>query len=49
MPPVLAVCTTGDNEYKEMVCIEAAAVERTISVAAGEQWEAGQTLTAGSV
>ncbi len=40
-----ALHTTGDDEYKEMVCIEAAAVERAISVAAGEQWEAGQTLT----
>jgi hypothetical protein len=44
-----ALRTTGDDEYKEMVCIEAAAVERAISVAAGEQWEAGQTLTVESV
>ena len=41
-----AVLRAGDEEYKEMVCIEAAAIERPVSVAAGESWEAGQTLTA---
>jgi glucose-6-phosphate 1-epimerase len=35
----------GDEEYKEMVCIEAAAVERAVVVAPGEQWEGGQTLS----
>jgi glucose-6-phosphate 1-epimerase len=39
-------CHAGDEEYKGMVCIEAAAIEHPVSVAAGATWEAGQTLTA---
>lgn len=38
--------SAGDDEYKDMVCIEAAAVERAVTVAPGATWEAGQTLTA---
>lgn len=40
-----AMADFGDEEYKQMVCIEAAAVERAVVVAPGEQWEGGQTLS----
>ena len=36
----------GDEEYKEMVCIEAAAIATPVTVAPGAHWEAGQVLTA---
>lgn len=29
-----------------MVCVEAAAVEQPVTLAPGDTWEAGQTLTA---
>ena len=43
-----AMADFGNEEYKEMVCIEAAAVERAISVAPGATWKAGQTLSSSS-
>ena len=32
-----------------MVCVEAAAIERAVSVAPGATWEGGQTLSAGAL
>ena len=35
----------GDEEFKYMLCIEAARIERPITLAAGETWVGAQTLT----
>ncbi len=35
----------GDDEYKDMVCIEAAAIEKPVVLAPGEHWKGGQTLS----
>lgn len=36
----------GDDEYKEMVCIEPAAIAKAVRVEAGQSWEGGQVLSA---
>lgn len=35
----------GDNEYKRMLCIEAAAVENPIFLKPGEEWIGRQELS----
>eukprot|EP00850_Spirogloea_muscicola_P017637 SM000154S01372 [mRNA] locus=s154:69022:71238:+ [translate_table: standard] len=35
----------GDDEYKRMVCVEAAAVENAITLKPGEDWQARQELS----
>lgn len=36
----------GDDEYKEMVCIEPAAIAQPVTVQPGASWEGGQVLSA---
>lgn len=35
----------GDEDYKDMVCVEAAAIDTPVVVAAGETWSCSQTLS----
>lgn len=35
----------GDNDYKHMLCIEAAAVEKAIFLKPGEEWIGRQELS----
>lgn len=35
----------GDEEYKHMLCVEAAAVEKSITLKPGEEWRARQEIT----
>lgn len=35
----------GDDEYKHMLCIESAAVERPIMLKPGEEWKGHQNLS----
>jgi glucose-6-phosphate 1-epimerase len=36
----------GDDEYKHMLCVEAAAVEKSITLRPGEEWKARQEISA---
>lgn len=36
----------GDDEYKHMLCVEAAAVEKCIVLKPGEEWKGRQELSA---
>lgn len=36
----------GDEEYKHMLCVEAAAVEKAITLKPGEEWTGRQELSA---
>lgn len=36
----------GDDEYKHMLCVEAAAVEKPITLKPGEEWKGRQELSA---
>ena len=36
----------GDEEYKHMLCVEAAAVEKPITLKPGEEWKGRQELSA---
>lgn len=39
-----AMADFGDDEYKRMVCVESAAVEKPITLKPGEEWQARQEL-----
>ncbi|EYU37315.1 hypothetical protein ABFS82_10G138500 [Erythranthe guttata] len=41
-----AIADLGDEEYKYMLCIEAAAVEKPITLKPGEEWKGRQELSA---
>eukprot|EP00253_Pinus_taeda_P027496 PITA_27496 len=41
-----AMTDFGDDEYKHMLCIEAAAVEKPITLKPGEEWKGRQELSA---
>ncbi|XP_030943314.1 putative glucose-6-phosphate 1-epimerase [Quercus lobata] len=41
-----AMVDFGDEEYKHMLCVEAAAVEKPITLKAGEEWKGRQELSA---
>lgn len=41
-----AMADFGDDEYKHMLCVEAAAVEKPITLKPGEEWRGKQELTA---
>merc|ERR1711915_445754 len=41
-----AMTDFGDDEYKHMLCIEAAAVEKSITLKPGEEWKGRQELSA---
>ncbi len=34
----------GDEDYREMVCVESAAIEKPITLKPGEEWQARQEL-----
>lgn len=34
----------GDDEYKRMLCVEAAAVEKGVTLKPGEEWKGKQKL-----
>lgn len=36
----------GDEEYKQMVCVDAAAVEKNITLKPGEEWTGRMELAA---
>ncbi|PHT75884.1 putative glucose-6-phosphate 1-epimerase [Capsicum annuum] len=36
----------GDEEYKHMLCVEAAAVEKSVTLKPGEEWRGRQELSA---
>jgi len=36
----------GDDEYKQMLCVDAAAVERAITLKPGEEWTGKLELSA---
>jgi glucose-6-phosphate 1-epimerase len=36
----------GDDEYKHMLCVEAACVEKPITLKPGEEWRGRQELSA---
>ncbi|GJQ91738.1 putative glucose-6-phosphate 1-epimerase [Tanacetum coccineum] len=38
-------CFFGDEEYKHMLCVEATAVEKTITLKPGEEWRVRQELS----
>ena len=40
------MCDFGDEEYKEMVCVEAAAIDEPVKVKPGASWIGEQTLEA---
>jgi D-hexose-6-phosphate mutarotase len=35
----------GDEEYKNMICVEAGSVADWVALAGGQTWTAGQTLS----
>ncbi|MCE3052403.1 hypothetical protein HAX54_052529 [Datura stramonium] len=41
-----AMADFGDEEYKHMLCVEAAAVEKSITLKPGEEWRGRQELSA---
>lgn len=41
-----AMADLGDEEYKHMLCVEAAAVEKAITLKPGEEWTGRQELSA---
>ncbi|KAL5549271.1 hypothetical protein UlMin_004502 [Ulmus minor] len=41
-----AMTDFGDDEYKHMVCVEAAAVEKSITLKPGEEWRGRQEISA---
>ena len=41
-----AMADFGDDEYKHMLCVEAAAIERPITLKPGEEWRGRQELSA---
>ncbi|OIT19260.1 hypothetical protein A4A49_41858 [Nicotiana attenuata] len=41
-----AMADFGDEEYKHMLCVEAAAVEKPITLKPGEEWRGRQELSA---
>ncbi|XP_059287134.1 putative glucose-6-phosphate 1-epimerase [Lycium ferocissimum] len=41
-----AMADFGDEEYKHMLCVEAAAVEKSITLKPGEEWKGRQELSA---
>lgn len=41
-----AMADFGDDEYKHMLCVEAAAVEKAITLKPGEEWKARQEISA---
>lgn len=41
-----AMADFGDDEYKHMVCVEAAAIEKPITLKPGEEWRGRQELSA---
>ncbi|XP_047316911.1 putative glucose-6-phosphate 1-epimerase [Impatiens glandulifera] len=41
-----AIADLGDEEYKHMLCVEAAAIEKTITLKPGEEWKGRQELSA---
>lgn len=41
-----AMADFGDDEYKHMLCVEAAAVEKPITLKPGEEWRGRQELSA---
>lgn len=36
----------GDEEYKHMLCVEAAAIEKPITLKPGEEWKGSQEICA---
>ncbi|GMH13622.1 hypothetical protein Nepgr_015463 [Nepenthes gracilis] len=41
-----AMADFGDDEYKHMLCVEAAAIEKSITLKPGEEWRGRQELSA---
>ncbi|PON75027.1 Glucose-6-phosphate 1-epimerase [Trema orientale] len=41
-----AMADFGDDEYKHMLCVEAAAIEKSITLKPGEEWKGRQELSA---
>lgn len=41
-----ALADFGDDEYKQMLCIEAATIEKPITLTPGEEWKGSQELCA---
>ncbi|XP_076956385.1 putative glucose-6-phosphate 1-epimerase [Bidens hawaiensis] len=41
-----AIADLGDDEYKHMLCVEAAAIEKAITLKPGEEWKGRQELSA---
>ncbi|KAJ0090371.1 hypothetical protein Patl1_14221 [Pistacia atlantica] len=41
-----AMADFGDDEYKHMLCVEAAAIEKPITLKPGEEWRGRQELSA---
>ncbi|KAJ0788406.1 putative glucose-6-phosphate 1-epimerase [Helianthus annuus] len=41
-----AIADLGDDEYKQMLCVEAAAIEKPITLKPGEEWKGRQELSA---
>jgi len=41
-----AIPDLGDDEYKHMLCVEAAAVEKSITLKPGEEWKGRQEISA---
>ena len=41
-----AMVDFGDDEYKHMLCVEAAAIEKPITLKPGEEWKGRQELSA---
>lgn len=41
-----AIPDLGDDEYKHMLCVEAAAVEKPITLKPGEEWKGRQEISA---
>ncbi len=41
-----AIPDFGDDEYKQMLCVEAACVEMPITLRPGEEWRGRQELSA---
>lgn len=40
-----AMADFGDDEYKHMLCVEAAAIEKSITLKPGEEWKGRQELS----
>lgn len=36
----------GDDDYKVMLCVEAAAIEKPVTLNPGEEWKGSQELSA---